>query len=138
MPGPAVSTTWPETNEGPLVAVPPRMIASGSVIAGRSRTITFHTIRSAASFVNVTSAAATASRHRRNRSATITDDRPDRERAQELHPVGDGLERTGHPVDGLEDGALDRGDRAVAHDDRADQEDAEARQADDRRRCGGG
>src|SRR5262245_20384812 len=69
---PDVSTTCPETNDGPVVAVPPRMIASGSVIAGRSRTITFHTIRSAASFVNVTSAAATASRHRLNESAAIT------------------------------------------------------------------
>ena len=64
--------TWPDTNDAPVVAVEPRTIAFGSVIAGRSRKTSFQTPRSINSFSTVTSAAAAASRHRRSSSATTT------------------------------------------------------------------
>ena len=63
--------TCPETKAAPLVAVPPRTMALGSVTPGRCRLTKCQTVRSAASFPIVTRTAARASRQRRRTRATI-------------------------------------------------------------------
>ncbi len=125
---PVTSTTWPETNDWPLVGVPPRTIASAIEVPGRGSDDERpdhafggelrgrHEERCEREPV-----AAQDERHERH-------DRADHEDAQVLRSPHQRRERLRQPVHRVERACLERADLAAARDQAARKEDRQSRE----------
>jgi hypothetical protein len=132
---PVTSTTWPETNETPSVAVPP---AHDRVRLGDAGALPVHDLP------HETFADELEERHQRSgrRQAVPTqgegdqgDERTDRQHAEELRLVHHRFQALRQPVDRLEDRAFRGAHGAAAGDEPARDQHDEARDGGDRVRA---